>query len=516
MSSFEILETPVQEKITHKSILELDCTEAQHFFLKAESYCKIDFPKYINFSQLLDKVHQALSGKDLQSMRNNPRDYEDVNYTILNNKDGRYAWRPLQLIHPALYVSLVHKITEESTWGLIVNRFHKFRENEKIKCLSLPVKSLSEKTDKEEQVFHWWHEVEQRSIELSLDYEYMLETDLTDCYSSIYTHSIAWALHSKSTAKEKRRDMALIGNIIDGHIQDMSYGQTNGIPQGSVLMDFIAEIVLGFADLELSKLIKLEKIEDYSILRYRDDYRIFVNNPQDGEKIIKSITEVMTDLGLKLNQYKTKSYNNIICSSVKVDKLAWINKKQKDVNIQQQLFIINDFSHQFPNSGSLTRALNSFNARLEQTQNIMHPLPLIAMVVDIAYRNPRVYTIAVAILSHLMKFIEEENSKRNIIEKIKNKFSKIPNTGYMEIWIQRMTLTLDKNISYKESICKLISGDDSIGLWNNNWINSPQLKDAIKSEYMIDEDEIRQLEPVISKVEVDLFSANKSNNYDGY
>ena len=71
-------------------------------------------------------------------------------------------------------------------------------------------------------------------------------------------------------------------------------------------MDFIAEMVLGFADLELSKLIKLENIEDYSILRYRDDYRIFVNNPQDGEKIIKSITEIMSDLGLKINKEKTK------------------------------------------------------------------------------------------------------------------------------------------------------------------------------------------------------------------
>lgn len=31
----------------------------------------------------------------------------------------------------------------------------------------------------------------------------------------------------------------------------MQYGQTNGIPQGSVLFDFIAEIVLGYADLLL-------------------------------------------------------------------------------------------------------------------------------------------------------------------------------------------------------------------------------------------------------------------------
>ena len=43
-----------------------------------------------------------------------------------------------------------------------------------------------------------------------------------------------------------------IGNRIDTMIQSMSYGQTNGIPQGSILMDFIAEMVLGYSDLLLS------------------------------------------------------------------------------------------------------------------------------------------------------------------------------------------------------------------------------------------------------------------------
>lgn len=56
----------------------------------------------------------------------------------------------------------------------------------------------------------------------------------------------------------------------------------NGIPQGSVLMDFIVEMVLGYADAALICKIKnynrkeeRYKIEDYQILRYRDDYRIF-------------------------------------------------------------------------------------------------------------------------------------------------------------------------------------------------------------------------------------------------
>ena len=40
----------------------------------------------------------------------------------------------------------------------------------------------------------------------------------------------------------------------------MNYGQTNGIPEGSILTDFIAEIVLGYIDLQLSE--KLTKPEE--------------------------------------------------------------------------------------------------------------------------------------------------------------------------------------------------------------------------------------------------------------
>jgi hypothetical protein len=36
-------------------------------------------------------------------------------------------------------------------------------------------------------------------------------------------------------------------------MRGMNFSQTNGIPQGSVLMDFIAEMVLGYIDERLSQ-----------------------------------------------------------------------------------------------------------------------------------------------------------------------------------------------------------------------------------------------------------------------
>jgi len=40
---------------------------------------------------------------------------------------------------------------------------------------------------------------------MSLGYVYLLDADVTDCYGAIYAHSIAWGIHGKSAAKNKRR-----------------------------------------------------------------------------------------------------------------------------------------------------------------------------------------------------------------------------------------------------------------------------------------------------------------------
>lgn len=491
---------------THKSVLDLDYAAARAFFLKEESYCNLDLPPYIKFDALIDGVHKVLDGKKLSSFSSNPRDHDDVNYTILNNKDGKYAWRPFQLIHPALYVSLVHHLTEHAAWQLVCDRFKVFSVNQNITCLSLPVISQTEEKDKASQVNHWWQAVEQHSIELSLDYQYLLETDITDCYGAIYTHSIAWALHTKPIAKikEKRNDKTLLGNQIDWHIQDMRHGQTNGIPQGSVLMDFIAEMVLGLADLELSEKINAAEIENYRILRYRDDYRIFVNNPQDGERIVKFLTEVTIGLGLKLNPGKTKASSEVVRASIKADKLAWICRKHTERSLQKHLFIVHDHAHAYPNAGSLVVALTDFHKRLASQKVLSQVMPLIAIVVDIAYRNPRTYAICAAILSKLTSHLESADEKRNVIEKIKARFEQIPNTGHMQIWIQRVTHPLSQDIFYEEPICKLVAGN-ALALWNCDWISNPKLKGAISKADIVNREKLAHMEPVIPVDEIELF-----------
>lgn len=514
-----------------KRIIDYDHIEARRYFLKEKSYFSFDLPQYYVFQTLLERISQKIDRKSLEdfyiinidpntgkSKASFPSDFENVNYKLLNNKDGKFAWRPFQLIHPALYVSLVHKITEENNWKFIVDRFKEFCGNPKIQCHSIPLESESDSSDKATSISHWWQSIEQQSIELAINFEYVLHTDISDCYGSFYTHSIAWALHTKAVAKSQRNNYNLIGNIIDKHLRDMAFGQTNGIPQGSVLMDFIAEMVLGYADLELSEKIKQEQISDYQIIRYRDDYRIFSNNPQDAELITKLLTEILIELGMRLNAQKTLVSNNVVRDSIKPDKLYWIAGKKGARSLQEHLLIIHELSQKFPNSGSLIKALDKFFNRIQRIKETKYKETkqnvqvLISILVDIAYKNPRTYPIISAILSKLLSLVDSNEIQNNILTSITTKFNKIPNTGHIKIWLQRVTLKIDRQRQYDEELCKKVN-DNSIVIWNSDWLNN-DLKTLINKEPIINEQIIDRINKIIGPDEVQLFDTKTS--YDDY
>jgi hypothetical protein len=326
---------------------------------------------------------------------------DDVSHTILSNKDGRFAWRPIQLCHPVLYVAIVHKLTEAANWKSVKKRFADFSRSPRIACMSIPVQSRSNKKDKAEQILRWWQAIEQRSIELALDYNVLIDADISDCYGAMYTHSIAWALHTKKVAKKNRRDENFLGNFIDNRIQDMRQGQTNGIPQGAVLMDFIAEMVLGYADVLIDRAIQKTGITDYQILRYRDDYRIFAGSVVDGEAIMKCIAESLADLGFKLNTQKTKLATDVISGAIKEDKQAWLSSVQRNQNLEKHLILIRNHGKLFPNSGSLQTALNEYLNQIVTLNGPPYQLnALISIVVDIAFHSPKTQPIAMAILSN--------------------------------------------------------------------------------------------------------------------
>lgn len=186
-----------------KNILDLSSTEVVRFFMDPESFSTINLPPYFDFSTVLKYVETTLQSDDLISCKcMNPQLFDDINYSLVTNKDGRLAYRTFQITNPFFYYLIVKTIA--NSWDDIKSCFTSFQSNE-IEVVSIPKrKDKNQSTLAGTNIHQWWEKLEQRSIELSLQYRYMLVTDISNCYSSIYTHSIPWALLGREVAKKKQ------------------------------------------------------------------------------------------------------------------------------------------------------------------------------------------------------------------------------------------------------------------------------------------------------------------------
>lgn len=359
----------------------------------------------------------------------------------------------------------------------------------------------------------WWLDVEQKTLELALNYEFLFYADLSECCPSLYTRSIAWAILGKEIIEKgnNRNDFDLIGNKIARYLQYMNQNKTSGVPQGSVLIDLIAEIVLGYLDVILADTLNKHKIVDYRILRYRDDYRILVNNPITGEKIIRLLSEVLVPFGLKINAKKNLDSKDVISNALKADKYAWILKKQNDDDLQKQLLIIYDHGLKFPNAGSLIKTLNKIDEALYNTKEIdkmkiRHPKILISILSEIAYKNPRTFNICLSIISKLLSLLKKDERKE-IIKKIYEKINKLHHMMLEEIWLQRVALPLKVKLPYHEMLCNLVEDPKNFDkdIWHSEWIKEDTLRNLIDPKKIINFNKLQEMPVIIKPKEINKF-----------
>lgn len=491
-----------------KRLIELSNEEARSHFLKGSSYFNADLPRYISFEPILGEVAGVLNGGNYAQFKaSNPKDLSKVNYNFIANKDGRFAWRPYELMHPAIYVSLVNVICEDTNWESIRTRLTEF-EDGAVDCCSAPVMSLDNQTDVATQIKSWWQSVEQRSLTYSLEFSHLLHTDVTDCYGSVYTHSIAWALHGLDEAKKNKGKNSPLGNKIDSHIQAGRYGQTNGISQGSVLMDFVAEIVLGYVDELINS--ELGDSKEIRVLRYRDDYRIFANSDERAEAVLKIVSDKLRSVGMKLGVSKTFSCRNVVEGSIKPDKLAGIELQDLgDTNantIQKQLLRLHAFGQQFPNSGALRRLVSEFHSSIFRQTTAPDDLEVqVAIATDLAFVSPSTFPVVAAILSHLVSLAPSE-TKVQLWTKVREKMERVPYNGYLEIWLQRITKPIGITFTSNEPMCQIVNGE-SPQLWDSSWISHDALKRALEVTRIVVSD-ASIADEVVQPNEVELFKQN--------
>lgn len=510
------------------NVLSLNADKALVFFMNSARYCGFELPEYFEFNPLLRQVQKLIGDtpfKDCCSA--DPVEMDKVNLNILLNKDGKYGVRPLTLLNPFLYYFLCREVCNKKAWQAIRKCFETF-DVPHIKSSAMPViPSDKESFHKSSIILNWWNSMEQRSLELSLEYRYMFVTDITNCYGSINPQSIDWALSMKGTAHENGDNHELAQNIIK-YIQCMQHGQNIGIPQGSEILNLVGEIILGYSDLLLHEAVEREKAKgndlgDFEILRYRDDYRVFCNNRDSLEQLSYLLQQVLESLNFRMNTSKTHVSNSLVLDSIKPDKLAYIyntpifNKKGCDFDgIQKHFLYILMFAHEHPNAGQLKVMLTDLDNRVKErlepqsykdskgVEKIYkghikeNKRAIIAIAIQLAVDNVSVVNYVLRIVSRILDDIADVKERKEIIDLVFKRLRHQPNSTYTQVWLQNITYQLDKKSKvnpYDLALCRLVMGE-YVELWNNTWLKDKYSHLSLKS--IINKKLLKKAAPVIT------------------
>lgn len=227
-----------------------------------------------------------------------------ANYTWKEGKVPKYTSRPVifnlarngdlrrKLSIPNPINSFQHAKIVSDNWGELNNHYSKSTQS-----LSKPVFRR-----KKPRAINWSKGFDVAHLErlrTRASKRYMLKTDISKFYPSLYTHSIPWALHSKETAKSKRQFSDLAGNQLDRVIQNGQDGQTKGIPIGPDVSFVTAEILLTNIDQTITS----EIGHDY--FRFMDDYEFSFNSFTEAERALAILSEIFNEYELDLASEKT-------------------------------------------------------------------------------------------------------------------------------------------------------------------------------------------------------------------
>jgi hypothetical protein len=268
----------------------------------------------------------------------------------------------------------------------------------------------------------------------------------------------------------------------------------------------LAELVLGYCDVGINK--RAEQYPGVKVLRYRDDYRIFGSSDADCEAVLKIISEELITFGMRLGAAKTSDEQNLVVGAVKKDKVKALKLVLHQKTLQKQLLMIHDFCVTSPGAGALKFLLSKFIETLEgkdasKSLERENSTVLVAILMDIGSTSPNVFPAVATASSMIMNHLEKDEKER-VFSLILKKTSRIPNNGYLEIWLQRIAVANGMAILSNEKMCRMIEPNEQ-SIWNFDWVGSDDVKKLLNEYAIVDQTKIASLTPYIERSEFDAF-----------
>lgn len=261
-------------------------------------------------------------------------------------------------------------------------------------------------------------------------YKFILNTDISEFYKSVYTHSIPWALHTKPVAKARKGDLTLLGNQLDRLVCKAQDQQTVGIPIGPDTSLVIAEIVATGSDNNLAK-----RCTDLTGYRHYDDYEFMSKTAADAQGILSTLQDALYEYELRLGGSKTGLYE----APVRLEE-AWVStlrrfrfavKPQAQADDLIQYFdFVGDYAHQYPREHITRFALGTFRkwtvhaANWDLLQSLLcqalvaDPSAIYQFVTALNHHQGQAYAVSRDLIEPLLNEVVEKYSPLHFHEEL--------------------------------------------------------------------------------------------------
>lgn len=232
--------------------------------------------------------------KTLVTHCNKAKDY--VRYSSMRNIN---IPRPIAIPEPFAYVSQCKSLAEN--WEKIQNHFRENTSADQFKISRIHIRKLKGKRELFEMKYKNFSKDGEPQQDIIIKSKYIAYADISTCFPSIYSHSIAWALVGKTEAKlkSKHTDIHEWFNQIDFYTRNLKYGETNGLLIGPHSSNIISEIILVSIDAILSN-------KNFKFIRNIDDYTCYVDTYEEAENFFLTLSDELKHYELTLNSKKSK------------------------------------------------------------------------------------------------------------------------------------------------------------------------------------------------------------------
>ena len=207
--------------------------------------------------------------------------------------------RLLSIPSPLSYSNLCNCIV--SNWAEIVRILGENTDGQKYKYSQIHLQKLKSKDHLFEMSLNYEDRDKNlmKSIQkIPIGNKYRVDADISNCFPSIYTHVISWALVGKEEAKRNKDKPSIWYNVIDFFSRNIKNGETNGLLIGPHVSNLLSEIVLCCVDKELC--------DKYQYVRNIDDFTCYVDSEDNAERFLLDLNDILKKYELNLNTKKTK------------------------------------------------------------------------------------------------------------------------------------------------------------------------------------------------------------------